>query len=187
MPLSDDSKHPEPDWEAVRTSVRRRLQSHLQGGSPEDLEDATQAVMYKLLRFFARNDGPPRNLDGLLTVIARRTAVERIRAAVRARAHGPLREESAVIMSEAERHELALLEDEVQWRATSLLEWFRAHQAPCLELAEARANGTDFKTLAAGTGQSHAALLQRWSRCMQRLRAAIASGQLDWPAAEGDA
>ena len=159
----------------------------MQGATPEDLEDATQVVMYKLLRFVARNDGPPRNLDGLLTVIARRTAAERIRVAVRARAHGPLREESAVIMSEAERHELAKLEDEVQWRAMSLLEWFRAQHAPCLELAEARALGTDFKTLAARTGQSHAALLQRWSRCMQKLRAAIASGHLDWPAAGEDA
>ena len=187
MPPSEAPTHPEPDWEAIRASVRRRLEARLQGAPPEELEDATQVVLYKLLRFVARNDGPPRNLDGLLTVIARRTAVERIRAAVRARTHGPLREESAVMMSEAERHELAQLEDEVQWRAASLLEWFRARHAPCLELAEARANGTDFKTLAAQTGQSHAALLQRWSRCMQRLRAAIASGQLDWPADGGDA
>lgn len=139
----------------------------------------THDVLFKFLRFQERS-GPPDNPDGLLTVIARRTVVERIRARARRPAHESLSEDSVVTLDEAARIELAELEDAVAWRAFQVMEFFRAHHAPCLELAEARANGTDLKRLAERTRQSHAALLQRWSRCMRRLRAAIEGGKIPW-------
>lgn len=167
------------DWQDLRESVRRRVAHLLRGWSAEEIEDVAQDVVYKLLRFHERS-GPPDNLEGLLTVISRRTAVERIRARARRPAHEPMSEHSAVTLDEATRHELAELEDLVAWRAFQVMEFFRSHHAPCLELAEARARGTDFKRLAEATRQSHLALLQRWSRCMRRLRAAIAGGKIPW-------
>lgn len=184
-PPRDPSEH-SFDWEQLRASVRRRIAFHLQGWPAEEIDDATQDVLFKLLRFLDRS-GPPDNVDGLLTVIARRTAVERIRARSRRPALEGVQEDSAVTLDEAARHELAQLEERVRWKAFQVIEFFRENQAPCLELAEARAQGIDLKQVAADTQQSHAALLQRWSRCMRRLRAAILGGKLRWDEPEDDA
>jgi hypothetical protein len=85
-----------------------------------------------------------------------------------------------VAPDDTERHELAELEEQTTWRAFLVIEFFREKHAPCVQLAEARSRGVDFKALAEQTNQSHLALLQRWSRCMRRLRAAIDEGQLPW-------
>lgn len=85
------------------------------------------------------------------------------------------------------RRELLALEEVIERKALAIREYFGLHQAPCVELAEARANGVDFKQLAGSTGQSHVALLQRWSRCMKRLREAIGRGELPWDRWGGDA
>jgi DNA-directed RNA polymerase specialized sigma24 family protein len=167
------------DWRELRASVRRRVHFHLQGWSAEEIEDATQDVVVKVLLFVERS-GEPESLDGLLTVIARRTAASRIRDRSRRRPHVPVREESAVTADEAARRELAQLEEQVQWRALQVIAYFRRSQAPCLELARARAEGVELKELAARTNQSYGAVLQRWSRCMRRLRDAIARGEVQW-------
>jgi DNA-directed RNA polymerase specialized sigma24 family protein len=174
-----DPSAPPLDWQDLRASIRRRVGYLLRGWTAEEIEDVTQDVVFKVLRFLERS-GHPDNLEGLLTVIARRTAVERIRVRARRPAHEPMSEEFAVTLDEAARHELAELEELVAWRAFQVTEFFRAHHAPCLELAEARARGVDFKRLAEQTQQSHRALLQRWSRCMRRLRVAIAEGRIPW-------
>lgn len=174
-----DPPDPPLDWHEILASIRRRVAYLLRGWTAEEIEDATQDVAFKLLRFLERS-GRPDNMDGLLTVIARRTAVERIRSRSRRPASEPLTEEAAVTLDEVFRHELAELEEQVTWRAFQVIEFFRAHHAPCLELADARARGVDFRRLAEQTRQSHLALLQRWSRCMRRLRAAIAGGKLSW-------
>jgi DNA-directed RNA polymerase specialized sigma24 family protein len=170
----------------LRASIRRRIAYHLQGWAAEEIDDATQDVVVKLLRFLERS-GAPTNLEGLLTVIARRTAVERIRAHSRRPALESLQEDSAVTLDESARHELAQLEDLVNWKAFQVTEFFRTNQASCLELAQARARGVGLQQVAEETNQSHDALLQRWSRCMRRLRAAIANGQLAWDRPEEDA
>jgi DNA-directed RNA polymerase specialized sigma24 family protein len=167
------------DWDELRAAIRRRLAYHLQGWPAEEVEDATHDVVLKVLLFVERS-GLPANLEGLLTVIARRTASLRIRARTRRPPHDPVREDSSVAPDDALRRELALLDEEVRWRALQVMAFYRESQAPCLELAEARANGVDFKRLATETGQSHRALLQRWSRCMRRLRDAISRGELQW-------
>lgn len=167
------------DWQELRASIRRRLHFHLQGWTPEAIEDATQDVAVKALLFVERS-GMPENMDALLTVISRRTAASRIRDRSRRRPHEPLFEDSAMEPDEAARREQALLEEAVQWRALQVIGYFRRRQASCLELAEARANGVELKELAARTGQSHGALLQRWSRCRRRLREAIARGEVAW-------
>jgi DNA-directed RNA polymerase specialized sigma24 family protein len=151
----------------------------LRGWPAAEIEDATQDVLFKLLRFLERS-GTPDNLEGLVTVIARRTAVERIRVRSRRPAHEPVAEHSAAAPDDTERHELAELEEQTSWRAFLVIEFFRENHAPCVELAEARSRGIDFKALATQTNQSHLALLQRWSRCMRRLRTAIDEGKLPW-------
>lgn len=169
------------DWNAVRASVHRRAAYHLRGWDQAEIEDAVQDVAYKLV-CFVRRSGSPTHLDGLLTVIVRRTVVGRIRERDRARRAVLRAAQEAPEASPDGTHrlELAEIEEEVSWKAFQVLEFFRLKHAGCVELAEARANGTDFKHLAAATKQSHAALLQRWSRCMQRLKAAIGRGELAW-------
>jgi DNA-directed RNA polymerase specialized sigma24 family protein len=178
-----DPSEPAVDWQDLRASIHRRLRFHLRGWPDAEVDDATQDVLYKVLRFLERS-GAPDNLEGLVTVIARRTAVERIRARSRRPAHEPVAEHTAVTPDDADRHELAELEDQTAWRAFLVIEFFREKHAPCVELAEARSRGVDFKLLAGQTNQSHLALLQRWSRCMRRLRAAIDAGKLPWDGPE---
>ncbi|MFN8588478.1 MAG: hypothetical protein U0704_11850 [Candidatus Eisenbacteria bacterium] len=167
------------DWSDIRSSISRRMSYHLRGWESAEIEDATQDVLLRVMRFFERS-GMPHSLDGLVRVICRRTAVERMRIRARRPAPQPVREDHAVTADEATLRELVDLEEQVAWKALQVREWFRAHQAPCLELADARAAGTAFKELAGRTGVSHVALLQRWSRCMKRLREAIAQGKLPW-------
>lgn len=174
------------DWAEIRTSVSRRLSYQLRGWEPSDIEDATQDVVLRLMHFLRRT-GSPRSLDGIVTVIARRTAIERIRIRSRRPESQPIREGDSVALDEATRYELLELEEEVTWKAFQVREFFRLHQTPCVELAEGRSNGIDFKQLAEATGQSHLALLQRWARCMKRLRTAIASRELGWDRSGGKA
>jgi DNA-directed RNA polymerase specialized sigma24 family protein len=174
-----DPSEPAFDWQDLRASIHRRLRFHLRGWPAAEIEDATQDVLFKLLRFLERS-GTPDNLEGLVTVIARRTAVERIRVRSRRPAHEPVSEHSAAAPDDTERNELAELEEQTAWRAFLVIEFFRENHAPCVQLAEARSRGIDFKALAAQTNQSHLALLQRWSRCMRRLRTAVDEGKLPW-------
>lgn len=128
----------------------------------------------------------PDSMDALTTVISRRTAAERIRIRTRRPAAEPLTEATTAVPDDAERRELAELEDQVSWRAFQVMAFLREHQPACVELAEARARGLDFARLAEQTGQSHAALLQRWSRGMRRLREAIEQGRVPWNGPDGD-
>lgn len=177
-PPRDPSASP-LDWQALRASVRRRAANLLRGWPAEEIEDVTQDVLYKVLRFLDTS-GPPDNLEGLLTVISRRTVVERIRARARRPAHESFSEESAGAPDETDREAIAELEEMVRWRAFQVIEFFRTHSSGCLELAEARGLGIDFKRLAEQTGDSHPSIRQRWVRCMRRLRAAIAGGKIPW-------
>ncbi|MBI5168633.1 MAG: sigma-70 family RNA polymerase sigma factor [Candidatus Eisenbacteria bacterium] len=174
------------DWAEIRTTVRRRLSFHLRGWESADIEDATQDVLLSLVRFLERS-GAPVSMEGLIAVVARRTAVSRMRLRARRPATQPVEEEHVVAPDDGARRELLALEEAIERKALAIREYFRLHQAPCLELAEARANGVDFKQLAGTTGQSHVALLQRWSRCMKRLREAIGRGDVPWDRSGGDA
>ncbi|MCC6350341.1 MAG: hypothetical protein IT347_12210 [Candidatus Eisenbacteria bacterium] len=167
------------DWNDLRASVRRRVSSLLRGWSSEDIEDITQDVFEKLLKFTSRS-GPPDDHEALLTVIARRTVVSRIRKRARRPAHEPITE-SLPAPDEAEGEELAELEALTEWRALLVIEFFRAGPGDCLDLAEARRQGIDFKQLPTKRpGDTHQAKLQRWARCRRSLRAAIAAGKLPW-------
>lgn len=167
------------DWRAIRGMVARRMGYHLRGWEPSEIEDATQDVLVRLMRFIERS-GPPDSMDALALVVARRTALERMRTRSRRPRTEAIQEDAAVTADEATHRALLDLEDDVAWKALQVREYFRKHQAPCLELAEARSQGVDLKQVAGQTGQSHDALLQRWSRCMKRLRTAIANGELQW-------
>lgn len=174
------------DWADIRNSIARRMSFHLRGWEPSEIEDATQDVLLRVMRFFRRS-GPPRALEGLATVITRRVAVERMRSRKRRPPGRPVHEEDIVTPDDSLRHDLLDLEEEVAWKAFRVREFFRTRQTPCVELADARSQGEDFKQLAARTNQSHLALLQRWSRCMKKLRVAIANRELDWDRPGGDA
>lgn len=179
MAASHDPSFEGIDWSLVRSSIARRMSYHLRGWERVEIEDATQDALVRVMRFLERS-GRPNSLEGLVRVIARRTAIERMRARARRPATQSVREEHAVIADEATRRELLDLEAQVEWKAFQVREWFREHQSPCLELAEARATGVAFNELAGRSGVSHVALLQRWSRCMKRLREAVTRGELPW-------
>ena len=167
------------DWEAIRSLVRQRMAFHLRGWDAADIEDAVQDALLRFVRMVER-DGSPRHATGAARVIARRTAIDQIRARTRSLRRTSRDVDLLLHLKQEERAEWDDLLEEVRWKAFQVLEYFRAQQAPCLELALARARGLELKQLAAETNQSHAALLQRWSRCMKRLNDAIRVGRLPW-------
>lgn len=186
MAASHDPSFEGIDWSDVRKDVTRRMSFHLRGWESAEIEDATQDVLLRVMRFL-EHSGQPKSFVGLLRVIERRTAIERMRVRARRPATRPVLEEHAVVADEATRRALLEIEEQVEWRAFQVREWFRAHQAACLELADGRAAGVSFKELAGKSGTSHVALLQRWSRCMKRLREAIKRGDLAWDRFGGEA
>lgn len=181
----DPSEEPQ-DWTEIRASIRRRLAHYLRGRSAEEIEDATQDVLFKVLLFMKRS-GPAKKLHGLITVISRRTAKQRFRERGRRPQPEPLTEDMAPTADEPSRREIVEIEELADWRAFVVIAYLRANFPKCVELAEARARGIDLKRLAEQTGQPHGALLQRWSRCMRKIREAVAKGRLPWDGPEGSA
>ncbi len=55
-----------------------------------------------------------------------------------------------------------------------VLEFYRAHNARCLELAELFFGGVDWMEAAKRLGSGYAAIRQQWSRCLRQLRESVA-------------
>src|SRR5262249_43586051 len=71
----------EVDWTEARRFIQSVIRHQLGHADPARIEDLTQEALVHLLRALRREGA--RNLEGLMTVIARRTAIDAIRTRVR--------------------------------------------------------------------------------------------------------
>src|SRR5204862_2755988 len=114
------------DWDDARRRLSAGIAYHLGRSSPQDLEDLTSEGLIQLLRVI-RQEGV-RNVSGLITVIARTTAIDEIRH----------RQRETVRHAEIESP-MAGLGDSGTDRTSTLwfvmIEFFRTRKAPCHTLA----------------------------------------------------
>ena len=170
-PEVPDSISDQPiDWNATRTRLRERITFQL-GREDTSLEDLTQQAVITILRLSRRQE--IRNLDGLIQVVARDTAIDEIRRRQRARARHDDWESSwrqIESLPDPSRHPWDGAE-ELLWFL--LLEYLRQHQAPCHALAVRYAELGDWRKVAAEAGRSYVAVRQQWARCGKAFRAAL--------------
>lgn len=169
----------EIDWDSTLAELRRRVASQVRNWSAADVEDCAQDAALRVVRFVQR-EGWPLHPQGLFSVIARRAAIDFIRVRARRATHEPFDEDRTVV-AVPRSDELGELREEVMAKALRVLHYFRVNHARCEPLARARADGVDLRAFAEGSGQSHGAVLQQWSRCRKHLFESIRRGELPWP------
>jgi RNA polymerase sigma factor (sigma-70 family) len=155
-------------WSEATAFLRRRLGYELPSSARHELEDLVQESLVRLLRAVRRE--PVENLEALMTEIARRTAIDRLRRHTRW---------SLILSSEppdldqvADPSPSREIGDPVERLQFVVLEFFTAREARCRELATAYFAEQDWKQVAARVGRSHDAIRKQWSRCVELLREA---------------
>lgn len=165
--------------EQLRQTIQRRVRYHLQGTPAEEVRDIAQKAFTQVMTY-VRQQGVPARPEGLACVVARRRAIDWIDRHVAEGTHVPIDDlADALPDGSGDAAELFMVREEAAMQARRVIDFFREHDADCLPLAMAKAVDTDLKTLARSIGESHDALRQRWSRCMRRLKDAIARGVAD--------
>lgn len=160
----------EIDWDATRSRLRGKIIAQL-GKEDASVEDLTQQALIDILRL-VRRDGA-RNLDGLVQVVARSTAIDEIRRRQRTRARHPSWESSLDLIEAMPNPGTDHWTDSAELLWFLLLEFFREHQAPCHDLARMYAELGTWDRAAESLGQSCDATRQQWSRCVKSFRRAI--------------
>ncbi len=79
-PTSPDSARL-PDWAQVRTFVRRRVRHTVPDLRDDDVDEVTQEALVRLLRVVEHTS--IRNAEALMNEVARRTAIDHLRARTR--------------------------------------------------------------------------------------------------------
>ena len=157
------------DWETARSFLRRQLAKALDRVEPAVIEDLTQEAAIRLLRAVRREGA--RNLEALMTTVARRTRIDFIRhrrcwSAVLT----PLDETVADVPDPA-RSGLDGAGDPLERLEFMVLEFFRSCSAPCLQLAEFYFSEQDWRSVSNRVGLGYEAVRKQWSRCVEKLRA----------------
>jgi hypothetical protein len=178
---AESKRETDVHWGEARAFLQRVIRHRLGHADPALLEDLTQEALVRLLRAL-RHEGA-RNLEGLMTEIARRTAIDWIRTRQRwGRMVRPLDDEVE------EPPDLATPKPEEfgdpnERTRFVVLEYFHARSPGCHTLAVAFFQDEDWQTVAGRTGQGYAAVRKQWSRCIDALRQAARSGGdilLEW-------
>ena len=166
----------EPDWNRVRSLLRRRLEARLSPGEREEIEDLVQEALVRLLR--ARGRGAIGNLDAFLHTLARRTWIDFIR---RKRRWKLLMEAGGVDVTRLPAPDRAApwLLGDIQERIETvvLLHFEREGHAECGSLARTFFAERSWNAVAEERNLSGAAVRKRWSRCLDALRNAVRTGE----------
>lgn len=156
------------DWRKAEQFLRARLRGQVDHLQPADVNDLVQEALVRLLRAVRRE--PARELEALMHVIARRTAVDLIRRRQRWRLVFQQSDETSREAAAPTRDVLADAADPVDRVRFVVLEFFRSHKASCCELALAYFQTKQWNTVAAELGKTPLAIRRRWSRCVDLLR-----------------
>jgi hypothetical protein len=157
------SRESEIDWSRSRTLLRTRIHAQLGRCEKPQLEDLAHEALIILMRQ-ARREGV-RDLDGLVTLVARSVATNEVRRLKRKRsrlADWDQNLEQILRLPEADTGEW---DDSLRELWFLLLEFFRVHHASCHLLAVTYAELGDWKAAGGRLGLEYDAVRQQWSRC----------------------
>jgi RNA polymerase sigma factor (sigma-70 family) len=158
------------DWDAARRFMRRIVRSRLDREDPAVHDDLVQEALVRLLR--AIRGEKPRDLEALMAEIAHRVTVDHLRRRKRWKllvepaSEGLLEQAPAVSPVNTEPG------DPVARIRFVVLNYFG--DSDCGDLAQAYFAQLDWMRVAERVGRSHAAVRKQWSRCLERLRQAVA-------------
>lgn len=157
------------DWTQARRFLRERLRHEVDAGDESLLDDLVQEACVRLLRA-CRREGV-KQLEGLMTTIARRTWADHLRRRILARrwfeSYG---DEIEASVDGRSLHDPSF--GDVLERVELIVgEYFRRQAKPeCLQLATAHFEGQGWNSVASELGVSDVAVRKRWSRCLSLLR-----------------
>lgn len=181
-PITPDSRvETEVDWDDARRFIQRVIRHRVGHADPSTIDDLTQEALVRLLRAL-RHEGA-RNLEGLMTEIARRTAIDWIRTRGRwGRLVRPLDDatDDPADPSVSLPDEFGDPDERIRF---TVLEYFSARSPGCHALAIAFFQDEDWQRVAERTGRGYAAVRKQWSRCIEALRQAARTGAgplLEW-------
>lgn len=159
----------EIDWTTARALMRERIAAQMGSCEPDELEDLTQEGLIQLHRLARRET--PRNLGGVITVVARSVAIDEIRRRQRRRRRfaewDSAREQAEQAPSPPDQGG----ETELLWFL--MLEFFRRHKAACLTLAQVYSEHGNWRNVAENVGRGYEAVRQQWARCTRVFREAL--------------
>jgi DNA-directed RNA polymerase specialized sigma24 family protein len=165
----------EIDWNEARQFIKVCLSRKIQYLDDHDREDLIQDASVRLIRAIRRQGA--RNLQGLMTTIAYRTAIDFIRS--RRRKSGvfePLNENNEGKVDDAVES-IGEPGDPQQRVQFVVLEYFRRQKGSCYDLAKAFLESRNWLNIAKELGISHQAVRARGSRCGAALRKAVVVDQ----------
>lgn len=164
------------EWGEIQESLRRHFLGLSQGAEPADIDDLVQEASVRLLRVVRREE--VREMDSLLSKVARRTWYDHLRRVIRARERANNKSEQEEIEGRLSSNWLAELGDPAERLALVVQEFFVGRgAAECLDLLRHFLDATSWKCLAEQQKVDSATLRKRWSRCLAMARAGIAGDE----------
>ena len=154
------------DWVHVRTLMRERIGAQLGMCDPGVLDDLTQEGVIQFLRLTRRET--PRNLGGVVTVVAKTVAIDEIRRRQRQRLRFVDWEKSQAEIEHASSPLTDAADTDTLWFL--MMEYFRGRKAPCAELASCYAEHGNWRSVADAVGRGYEAVRQQWARCTKAFR-----------------
>jgi len=169
----------ELDWEALRAAARRLLRLRMSGFDRDEIEDATQEVLERMVGFVERH-GLPSSPGGLLVCLVRCVAANKITLRKRERQIIDRFTVGALDAPSPGDTEEEILEE---YRAivAFVLEYLRLKRAGCVPIAEALARGESLKQYSERNGLSYDQVRQAWSRCKRQIHEALLKKRLRFP------
>ena len=155
-------------WPVVRDFLRSRISRHLGLSDAESLDDLVQESLVRLLRVLRRERA--RNLEALMTEIAKRTYVDFVRRRRVQRAWFEPLGDSTEQVSDPDAKVAVEIGDPVRRVRFIVLEFFENRHAQCLKLAQAFFADREWVEIAAERNSRPEAIRQQWLRCMGLLR-----------------
>jgi DNA-directed RNA polymerase specialized sigma24 family protein len=156
------------DWHAARQHLHRCLTRQLDRLDESQIEDLVQEAAVRLLRVVRREGA--RNLEALMNLIARRTAIDFIRCRRRWAIIWEPMTEVTTNRPDSSAKMPDILGDPQERVEFLVIEFFRARKGSCVELAMAFFRKRDWRSVSKEIGASHDAIRARWSRCVALLR-----------------
>ena len=165
-----------PDWDHARRFLSTRLSGLLGPADRAHVEDLAQEALLSLVRISRKEQIT--NLDGMLSTLAERKYIDYLRrkgrwAALLAPWSRDAEDTAAHGWNET---------DPAERIAFMALEFFHSENSACEELHRHFLKGLEWGEVATGLGLNPATVRKRWERCLDNLRAAVATGILPrWP------
>ena len=163
------------DWKMARPFLRNRLRGMVFRADDATLEDLVQDACVRLHRACRRTQ--VENLEGFMTTIAKRVALDHVRArSLETALLTPMPEDfeaPAPAGSVPGCHQ----GDPLDRFRFVVLEFFRLGRSGCHDIALSYFANQDWARVAEKLKRSHAAVRKQWSRCVETLRLEAARDQ----------